>query len=79
MAGTLKIIDFSTNSNPSILLWSDVPTIFPDTIHIHHKTKALPFMRGINYKMDGTPSLLFFIFLVHFCALLIAKKVRAER
>ncbi|KAF9087262.1 hypothetical protein BGX29_000914, partial [Mortierella sp. GBA35] len=48
---TVEIVTHpDTSTDREIVLWEDVLVVFPDALYLQHGAKALPFLKGSNFK-----------------------------
>lgn len=47
---TVNVITHYESVKKEIVLWEDVLVVFPDTLYLQHKSKALPFLKGPDLK-----------------------------
>ncbi|KAF9102136.1 hypothetical protein BGX29_004910 [Mortierella sp. GBA35] len=54
LAGKNRTVDITTHPDAStgkeIVLWEDVLMVFPNALYLQHGTRALPFLKGSNFK-----------------------------
>ncbi|KAF9102148.1 hypothetical protein BGX29_004922, partial [Mortierella sp. GBA35] len=59
LASTNRTVDIVTRPDTSvrkeIVLWEDVLMVFPDALYLQHGAKALPFLKGSDFKTLDPP------------------------
>lgn len=49
-----KIVDIATHKDTTgqeIVLWSDIIVVFRDALYLQYGTKAIPFLKGPDFKV----------------------------